>query len=106
VPQSYVDAIRFGNEISRGGFIITRLVGIASEMFGYSPLAKLAPKLNPDEAGAVLRVLDKLDAGRVTWAEVAQGERRFMRYQLSKQVNPIMWVVGWWQSRQVVQRSE
>jgi hypothetical protein len=104
--QSYVDAIRFGNEISRGGFIITRLVGIACESFGYVPLAKLAPKLNPDEAGAVLRALDKLDAGRVTWAEVAQGEMRFMRYQIRKQANPIIWVVGWWQSRQVVQSSE
>jgi hypothetical protein len=41
--QSYVDAIRFGNEMSRGGVLITRLVGIACEGIGYAPLAKLAP---------------------------------------------------------------
>jgi hypothetical protein len=73
---SYVEALRFGNAMSRGGFLITRLVGIACEGIGYAPLAKLAPKLNPDEARAVLRDMDKLDAGRVTWAEVKQSERR------------------------------
>jgi hypothetical protein len=104
--RSYIDAIRFGNEMSRSGFIITRLVGIACEMIGYTPLAKLPPKLTPDEARAVLTALDELDTGRVTWAEVQQGERRFMRYQIRKQVNPIMWVMGWWQSRQAVQKSE
>jgi hypothetical protein len=104
--QSYVDALRYGNEMSRGGFLITRLVGIACEGIGYAPLAKLAPKLKPDDARAVLTALDKLDAGRVTWAEVQQSERRFMRYQIRKHVNPIMWVMGWWQSRQAVQRAE
>jgi hypothetical protein len=104
--RSYVDAMRFGNEMSRGGFIITCLVGIASEAIGYAPLAKLVPKLNPNEARAVSKDLDKLDAGRITWAEVKQGERRFMRYQIRQHVNPITWVMGWWQSRQAVQRAE
>jgi len=104
--RSYVEAIRFGNAMSRGGFLTTRLVGIACEGFGYAPLAKLAPKLNPDEARAVLRDLDKLDAGRITWAEVKQSERRYMRYQRGKQFNPIIWVRDWRQSRQVMQRAE
>ena len=104
--RSYVDAIRFGNEMSRGGFLITRLVGLACEAIGYAPLAKLAPKLNPDEARAVLKDLDKLDAGRVTWAEVQQNERRYTRYQLRNRFNPIMWVMGWWQTRQAMQRAE
>jgi hypothetical protein len=82
--RSYVDALRYGNGMSRGGFLITRLVGIACEAIGYAPLAKLAPKLNPDEARAVPRDLEKLDAGHVTWAEVKQSERRFMRYQMRK----------------------
>jgi hypothetical protein len=104
--RSYVEALRFGNEMSRGGFIITRLVGIACEAIGYAPLAKLVPKLNPDEARAVLRDLDKLDTGHVTWAEVKQSERRFMRYQIRQHLNPITWVMGWWQSRRAVQRAE
>jgi hypothetical protein len=104
--RSYVDAIRFGNEMSRGGYLITRLVGVACEAIGYAPLAKLVPKLNPDEARAVLRDLDKLDAGHVTWAEVQQSERQFMRYQLRNRFIPIMRVMGWWQIRQAMQKAE
>ena len=103
---SYVEAIRFGNAMSRGGFLINRLVGITCEAIGYAPLAKLAPKLNPDEARAVLTDLDKLDAGRVTWAEVQQSERRYMRYERGKQFNPIIWVMHWWRIRQAMQRAE
>ena len=104
--RSYVDAVRFGNEMSRGGFVITRLVGVACEAIGCSQLAKLAPNLKPDEARAVLTVLDKLEAGRVTWAEVRRNERRFMRYQIRRNLNPMVWVMGWWQSRQAVQKAE
>ena len=103
---SYVEAIRFGNAMSRGGFLVTRLVGLDCEGIGYAPLAKLAPKLNRDEARAVLTDLDKLDAGRVTWAEVQQSERRYMRYERGKQFNPIIWVMGWWQIRQAMQKAE
>ena len=104
--RSYLDAIRFGNEMSRGGFIITRLVGIACEAFGYAPLARLAPKLKPDEARAVLKDLDTLDAGHVTWAEVLQNERYYTRYQRRNRFNPIVQVMGWLQVRQAVQRAE
>jgi len=38
--QSYLDTIRLGNEMSRGGFIINRLVGIACEAIGDTPLSK------------------------------------------------------------------
>ena len=104
--RSYVEAIRYGNEMSRGGFIITHLVGIACEAIGYTPLARLAPKLKPDEARAVLKDLDKLDAGHVTWAEVLQNERYYTRYQRRNRFNPIMQVMGWMQIRQAVQRAE
>ncbi len=104
--RSYVDAIRFGNDISRGGFLITRLVGMACEMVGCAPLAKLVPKLSPDEALAVLTDLDKLDAGRVTWAEVQRNERRFMRYQMREHPNPVMWVRAWWGTREAMRMSE
>jgi hypothetical protein len=94
--RTYVEAIRFGNAMSRGGFLITRLVGVACEAIGYAPLEKLVSKLNPDDARVVLTALDKLDTGRVTWAEIQQSERRYLRYQIRKHVNPIMWVMGWW----------
>ena len=104
--RSYVDAIRFGNEMSRGGFLITRLVGIACEAIGYAPLARVVPKLSREDARIVLTELEKLDAGRVTWAEVLRGEKHYARYQLRSRFNPIMWVSGWWQSRAGKERAE
>jgi hypothetical protein len=101
--QSYVDTIRFGNEISRGGFLINRLVGIACEAIGDTALSKLVPKLKPEEARRVVAELEKIDSAQVTWDEVRRNENRFARYQLSKGFNPISWVMtrwGGWRSRQ------
>jgi hypothetical protein len=36
--RNYVDGISFGNEISRGGFMIHRLVGVACEAIAESGL--------------------------------------------------------------------
>ena len=101
--HSYTDAIRFGNEISRGGFLINRLVGIAAEALGCRALAKVVPKLSREDARSVLVELQKVDAGRVTWTEVLQNEKYYARYQLSSRMNPIMWVVGWVQFRLSIQ---
>jgi hypothetical protein len=93
--HSYLDAISFGNEISRGGFIIHRLVGIACEAIGDTPLGKLAPKLTSGEARPVIAELEKIDRVGVTWAEVRQNEERFAQYQL-KNFNPSLgqWLGG------------
>ncbi|MGO8930974.1 MAG: hypothetical protein ACLQU3_29310 [Limisphaerales bacterium] len=104
--QSYVDALRYGNEMSRGGFLINPFVGITCEEIGYAPLAKLAPKLNPDEARVTLTALDKLDARRVTWAEVQQSVWCQSRYLLKKTFNPIIRVRHWWATRQQLQTYE
>jgi hypothetical protein len=104
--HSYVDGIRFGNEMSRGAFIINRLVGIACEAIGLGPLAKLVPKLKPDEARSVIAELEKIDATRVTWAEVRRNEDRFSRYQLSKGFNPITWVMTRLQLWRSLQKAE
>ena len=97
--RSYVDAIRFGNEMSRGGFLITRLVGVACEAIGYAPLARVGPKLSREDARIVVTGLEGVDAGRVTWAEALRGEKQYARYQYAHHFNPIIWVQGWWQSR-------
>jgi hypothetical protein len=103
--QSYVDTIHFGNEISRGGFMINRLVGVACEAIGDTPLSKLVPKLKPDEALRVRAKLEKIDSAGITWEEVRRNENRFARYQLSKGFNPITFVMTRWQSWQARQRA-
>ena len=104
--NSYMDAMRFGNEMSRGGFVITRLVGIACESIGCHALAKVMPGLSGEQARVVLAELEKVDADHVTWDEVLRSERCFARYQLRNTLNPIPWVMAWWQSRQAMERAE
>jgi hypothetical protein len=104
--RSYLDAIRFGNETSRGGFLIHRLVGIACEAIGRSALAKLAPSLKPEEARRVIAELEKIEQTRVTWDEVQRNESGFVRYQLKKNPNPIMWAMSWWQNRTALQKAQ
>jgi hypothetical protein len=97
--QSYLDAIRFGKEMSRGGFFINRLVGIACEAIGSTALSKLVPKLDPQEARPVISELEKIDGAGVTWEEVQLNENRFFRYQLRRELNPITWVMALWNRR-------
>jgi hypothetical protein len=92
--------------MSRGGFIITHLVGIACESIGCNALTKVVPNLSRQELRIVLTELEKVDAGRVTWAEVQRNERCFARYQLRNRFNPVMWAMAWWQSRQALERAE
>ncbi len=102
---SYVDAIRLGNEMSRGGFIIHRLVGCACEALGCSPLAKLAPRLSPDEARPVVAALEKIDDTSVTWEEVLRNDKSLARYQLSTSLNPLRSAMRWWRSLTVNPRA-
>lgn len=102
----YLNAIRLGNEISRGGFIIHRLVGITYEAIGCAPLAKLVPKLKPDEAHSVIADLEQIDATHVTWAEVQRNEERFSRHEFSKSFNPITWVMTWLESWRSIQQAK
>jgi hypothetical protein len=103
--HTYLDAIRFGNEISRGGVLINRLVGVACEAIGRAPLAKLVPSLTTEQARQVLAQLEKIDSTHVTWDEVCQGESRYARRYLSHNPNPITWVVGLWQNRAAKKRA-
>jgi len=104
--RSYLDAIRFGNEISRNGFVINRLVGIACSAIGSVPLAKLAPQLGCEQLKPIIAELDKIDQASVTWSEVRRAENVFMRHELRKIPNPITWVPLWWQARRTIQTAE
>jgi hypothetical protein len=104
--RSYTDAIRFGNEMSRGGLLITRLVGIACESIGCHALAQVVPELSREDAHIVLTDLEKVDADHVRWADVLRDERHYVRYQVRNRLNPILWVMSWWQTRQAMEKGE
>jgi hypothetical protein len=96
--QSYVDAIRFGNEIDRAGLIIYSLVGVACESFGQTPLSRLVPKLNSREARPLIAELEKIDSAGITGHDLPQDEYRTARSQLGTGFNPITLVTGLWQN--------
>jgi hypothetical protein len=104
--KSYIDAIRFGNEMSRGGLLITRIRGIAFEGNGCHALALVVPKLKNEDSRIVVDDLEKIDDGRVKWQQVLLNEKSFMRYQLRHRFNPFLWIRALWQSRQNLVRAE
>src|SRR5437667_8984647 len=105
--HTYTDAIRFGNEISRGGLLIHRLVGIACQASGGGPLSKLAPLLSCEQARPLVAELEKIDEARAPWDEVLQSERIFVREQLrASSVSPLSYVTAWWMTRPAKKKAE
>jgi hypothetical protein len=104
--QSYIDAIRFGNEMSRNGFLITRLVGMACEAIGCRAFAQVVPKLGSEDVRGFIGELEKVDATRVTWDETLKNEKYYMHFQMRNRFNPFLHAISWWQSRSSFQKSE
>lgn len=103
---TYVAGLRFGNEISRGGFVIHRLVGVACEAMAQGRLTMLATNLNPTEAKEIIRALEKLELEAVSWAEIYDNERRFIRESFVQSKNPLMLVHSWWSLRTMLKKAE
>lgn len=76
----YVEVIRLGNEVIRGGL---RSAGIACAAGGYDCLAKLVPKLNGREARGVLDALERVNNPHPTPADLERNQRRLGREALS-----------------------
>jgi len=103
---SHLDTIRFGNQISRGGFMLHRLVGLACEAIGNAPLVKLSPQLTPEQCRRLVSELETIDARQVAWAETRQNERAYMRAAFWQHPNPIVFVFSWWQTRAAMKKAE
>jgi len=104
--RSYLDCVRLGNEVSRGGFAINRLVGVACEAIGGSALSRLAPTLSRDASMVVITDLMTLDTNAVTWNEVMTNEKEFIRNERRGNFNPIRLGIEWWQSRAVLKHAK
>jgi len=104
--RSYLDAMRFGNEVSQNGFVINRLVGVACSAIGSVPLTKLAPQLGCEQLKPIIAALVKLDEASVTWSEVRRAEGVYLRHELRKIPNPITWLPLWWQARKSTRVAE
>ena len=104
--ESYLVTIRFGDQASRGGFLINRLVGMACEAIGQNALVKLTPRLGPQKTAAVSKELQRIDEERVNFDEIKRNERLFTRHELFKQGNPVYWIKGVWDLWKMTQKCE
>ena len=101
--KSYLDGIRLGINISRGGLMVDHMIGVASQGMSSTSLAKLIPKLTCHQMRPLIEQLEQIDAQNVTWKEVLRIEDRFVR-TLTR--NPIALVSAWWVGRNTRKAAE
>jgi hypothetical protein len=77
--KSYLDAIHFGNESTRGGALINELVGIAIEAIATSHLTNLVEQLDAKSCRETAATLENLDSQKQTLNEVMQQENDWSR---------------------------
>ena len=104
--RTCLDIIRFGNEISRGGVMIDRMIGVACESLGGSRLVPVALKLDCEQLKPVVGELEQMDSGAVRWDEIRKNEKKFEWYRLRKMHNPIRWIIDTWQAQSVIKRAK
>jgi hypothetical protein len=100
-----LDAMRLGNEISRRGIMIYRLVGIACEAIARYNLVPIVPRLSPSESRPILAGLQEIDRTRVSFDDVMRQERSYFYCQLRATGNPALWVRALWDLRASRQRA-
>jgi hypothetical protein len=76
--RSYLDCLRLGIDVPRGGPLIHGLVGIAIQSIGLRPMQELADRLDGPSAIAAARELRRLDAQAPSYADTLADEKESM----------------------------
>jgi hypothetical protein len=97
--RSYLDAIRLGTEMSRGGLMMNRLVGIACEGIGGIALMKLVPNLTCEQMRPLAAELETIDNATVDWSDIIENENRWLRAQVGGLRDAIQLAPGLWRFR-------
>lgn len=98
--RSYVDGIRFAQELTRGGLVIDRMVGLACESSFPQRLLGVNRDLDIKTCQDLLPILEKADADReslaATWDEEARWSRSFgIRQRLGGWIIQIVQAKAW-----------
>ncbi len=72
--RSFLDVVRLGPSLGRGGLLIDGLVGVAVESIGLDGLGRCRAGLGADDLHAAIKALREVDAGRDTFTEVRNNE--------------------------------
>ncbi len=104
--QIYLRGFTLSDELSRGGFLIHGLVGIACEAIAFNRLTNLTAKLNATDTTQIIADLEKFDATAATWDEFETGERLFMSHMSQQSYNPVEWFRNWWTARASLEKAK
>lgn len=85
--ESYVDCLRLGSMMPRGGPVIELLIGNACQAIGRRPLRDLADKLNGREARECCHRLEEIVANGVPFAESLE-EDKWLMLSIGREVLP------------------
>ncbi|MBI3852632.1 MAG: hypothetical protein HY298_20435 [Verrucomicrobia bacterium] len=77
--RAYLQCVQLGQETSRGGVWTDKLVGIACEAFGSTPLQNLLTNLTARECRDVIQSLETIEKHRESFGDIMEHERDFSR---------------------------
>ena len=103
--KSYLDGIRFGQEVSHG-VLIYDLVGIAIEYNAITSLAKCKGKLSQADREFVLDRLSILATNREPFTAVSEREWTFMHLSQKTFWQSLAWPYLWYKVRPAFQKAE
>ena len=79
----YLETIHFSHEFPRGGVMIDKMVGLASEAIGSKPLHQLVVNLNAKECREAVQLLESIDAKSESAEDVLHQEKAWARRAFS-----------------------
>jgi hypothetical protein len=77
--QSYLDAVRLGNQITHGGLLVDEMLGAAIGSLGLMQLQGIVTNLDAPACRDTAATLEAPAAGRQTWAATMQQEEAWLR---------------------------
>ncbi len=77
--KSYLDVVRLGVQLDRGGLPIDGLAALAVESIGTSNLRRLSTQLDSNACRETAETLEELDASREPWSKIIQQQEAYLQ---------------------------
>lgn len=77
--RNYLEVIRLGQEMSRGGLMIDKLVARAGEAIGVKRLSEMKQQLNAEQSRQIIQGLESIEAQEEPVDNVVEREHRWSR---------------------------
>jgi hypothetical protein len=90
--RNYLEVVRFGHQVGRGGYLSDQLVAVACQSIGMSALQVLVKGLDARECRAAIQELTALEEKRETFGQAMQHEKdwSFHTFGLMKRIGVVI----------------